>query len=918
MLRKSQLQFVLILVAALMVATSALAQTASGRLIGRVVDNKEVALPGVTVTIQSEALIGGEQKELTDSNGEFSFIGLPPGMYTVRAEMSSFATQELPDVRVSLGSAAAISIQLPDASFGGEIEVTAESPVVDPTQVNTEQIFDQSYLKGAAIGSTNRSYQNILTQAAGVAGGSNPNVFGSSLGENAWYIDGIDTTDPVTATFTANFNFDAIQEIQFQTGGFEAEFGRATGGLVNLVTKSGGNRFSGTADVRYRDDSFQESGTHFDANELDSERTLASFTLGGPFVNDKLWFFASYQYSESLFTPIGGRSTDTREANLFMGKVTWQVDPAWRLVARWSDDPLDCDNCGTTRFVFPEAEDFQEQGGDLFGAELSAVLSDSLLWNTIVGISRRELNSFPQDGDLASFGHINDDTGEFYGNSINQQYSDRDRDEIATNLTWFVDKLAGSHEFKVGVEYSDMDFTSANCYTGTPDGGLCDFGNDGRYFEDIGSAADPIPLVMWMNREMGFTNDTGTLQTVYAQDAWRVAPNVTLKAGVRYDTVQYDNSAGEEVADMDKFQPRIGLAWDISGDAKNVFRASWGRFMHPSATTLPDYTDPGFFEAWLSCSTFLTGDPDLCAAFADAQGWGWEIDPVAFDPAGWLLLPANVLGAEGTFIDSSANAPFADEYILSFERALWDRTSIELTYVNKETEDVLEDTCSQNFPTPTEELNTECTSYTLGNLTAGRREYEGFIVKLESRHLDWLTLLASYTYSESEGDIEYTQTHNSDFDQFPFHFENRFGYLADDARHRVKLNGFFLLPYDFTIGFDAFYRSEFRWEPRADTGDDDIVPEVADMFYGEYFVEPRGSRTAGDDRWNLDLQVSKGFSVGGNVRIELIASVFNTFSDEYVTDVCDDVGGCGSAGALGDPIDWATPRRYEAGIRLEF
>jgi hypothetical protein len=908
--------------AILWIAAVAHSQTTSGRIIGTVFDDQGGILPGVTVTIESEALLGGPQTEVTGGDGRFSFLGLAPGNYSVRAVLDGFLTQQRTDVKVNLGGAASLNIEMPSGTFTDEIQVVAETPVVDPTQVNTEQVFDSSYLKGAAIGSTNRSFQNILFQAAGVAGqtdaGGNPSVFGSTRYENVWYIDGADSSDPALGSFGTNFNFDNIQEIQFQTGGFEAEYGRATGGVINLVTKTGGNQFSGSLDLRYRDDSFQESGTHFDASDLDTERTTAALTLGGPILRDRMWFFASYQYSESLFTPIGGRSTDTREADLGMAKVSWQVDPAWRLMGRWSNDPLKCENCGTTRFVLPEAESYAEQGGDIFALEMNSVLTDYLLWNVQLSYQTNFLDQYPQSGDLATIGHINDDTGEFYDNFINQQYRDSDRTEVKTNLSWFVDDFGGSHEFKAGYEWNDTTFDSANCYTGTPDGGICSNATDGRYFEDVGSSESPIPLVMWVDREMKRTKDTGLLQTLYVQDAWRPVPNLTVKLGVRYDVQDYENDAGETVVDgMDMVQPRLGLAWDVGGDARNVVRASWGRFMHPSALVLPDYTDPGYIEAWLSCSSFVAPDPEFCAFVADSLGFEWDLDPVGFDPAGWLLLPANVFGAEGAFVDPGISPAFADSLIVAYERSLWERTSIELTYVNKETDDLLEDTCSQNFPVPTEELNVECTAYTLGNIPAGTREYEGFVVRLESRYLDWLTLLASYTYSTSEGSIEASQTHNPDFDQYPFHYENRFGYLSDDARHRVKLNGFFLLPYDFTIGFDAFYRSDFRWEPRADTGDADLVPEVADMIYDEYFVEPRGSRTAGRDRWNMDLQVSKGFTAGP-VRLELIGSVYNLFSYEYVTEVCNDIGGCGSAGDLGDPIDWATPRRYEVGFRVEF
>ena len=99
----------------------------------------------------------------------------------------------------------------------------------------------------------------------------------------------------MTGTFGTNFNYDAIQEMNFQTGGFEAEFGQATGGIVNLVTKSGGNEFSGSFDIRYRNEQMTENGDHYDRDAQDSLYQSISATLGGPILRDKLWFFASVE-----------------------------------------------------------------------------------------------------------------------------------------------------------------------------------------------------------------------------------------------------------------------------------------------------------------------------------------------------------------------------------------------------------------------------------------------------------------------------------------------------------------------------------------------------------------------------------------------------------------------------------------------
>jgi outer membrane cobalamin receptor len=120
-------------------------------------------------------------------------------------------------------------------------------------------------LKYASVGQVSRAYQTAIEVVPGVAdqtgAGGNPSVFGANLGQNSYQVDGLNTTDPVTHTFSLNFGFDAIQEIAIQTGGFEAEYGRAVGGIINVITKSGGNRFSGTADARYTSDKLTEQGS---------------------------------------------------------------------------------------------------------------------------------------------------------------------------------------------------------------------------------------------------------------------------------------------------------------------------------------------------------------------------------------------------------------------------------------------------------------------------------------------------------------------------------------------------------------------------------------------------------------------------------------------------------------------------------
>jgi len=921
MYRFANLRAVLAVLAVLLPATGLQAQTTTGRLIGRVVNEQDGALPGTTVTIRSAVLIGGAQTKIADDDGEFSFLGLHPGDYTVKADLSGYVSQERLEVVVPLGGAASIIIEMPQGTFADEIEIVADTLVIDPTQVNTEQIFTASYLEGAAIGMDNRRYQSALLQTPGVSGGDNPRVFGSTEQENAYFIDGVDTTDPSTSTFGTNFNFDAIQEIQFQTSGFEAEYGRATGGIINLVTKAGGNQFSGAADIRYRDNSFQTSGDHFDSSELDSQRQELNLTLGGPILRDKLWFFVAYKYVDSDFTPIGSPTTRTFTGNYPLAKLTWQVSPSWRVTGKYNADPADIHNRNASAFVEPEATSFSDQGADIYSVELNGVLSESVLWNTTIGIYRAGVHAFPESGNLEPISHINGVTGVLSENFLEQEYSDRDRNDFTTNLTWFIDDIAGSHELKGGIEYSDLGFKFSKCATGTPNGERCIDGVAGNVFSDFDFGGN-FPWIWSEVFSTGTQNFTGTVNTAFVQDAWRIARDLTLKIGIRYDGVTYDNDDGARIADMARWQPRLAFAWDLTGNAKNILRGNYGAFMHPNNLALP-FVARGSREmrnVYWSCSGFLPlvfgipiGSAEECAAFAGFTGSGYANDPEGWDPFGWVLPPGNVFGTEPSVLQPGLDATYANTLSLAYEREVGRRASIELTYVNKKTKDLMEDTCNGNIPTPYAEAS--CDFMVVGNLPGLRRDYQAFIVKYETRSFDWLTLLTSYTYSTSEGNLDVGRVNTRAFDVYPWFFDNRFGYLSDDRRHRFKLNGFFNIKGDWTIGFDYFYSSDFRWEPQATTIDNFEIPPG-----GSWYVEPRGSRKANPNH-QLDLQLSKGFTLG-RTRLVLIGSVFNALDNEEITAVCKSVSGCtnidGDHVDTGGPIDWQTPMRFELGFRVEF
>jgi hypothetical protein len=886
-------------------AGQASAQTSTtGQLTGRVTDDAGEALPGTTVTVSSPALIGGPRIAVTEADGSYNFSALAPGVYNVRAELQGFIPQERGEVEVRLNRTTTIEFELALGQLTESIEVTAETPVLDTQQVSTSQTFSEDYLANAAVGSTNRSYQSVLSQSAGVVGGSNPNVFGSTEGENAYFIDGMDSTDPVTATWGSQVHFDAIQEINFETAGFEAEFGRATGGVVNVITKSGGNDFSGTFDVRYRDSDFYESGDHFDPEENQTSFLNPAATFGGPVLRDELWFFAAAEHSDTETTPTGAPVTRNFVGQNYLGKLTWQISPEWNAFAQYLADPAEIDNANVSRFRSPEAHRVQEQGGEVFQLSTTGLPSTDLILEIGASANRNELNSTPMSGDLDTPGTYNRSTGFYSGNYTNAQFSQRDRDEVRGSATYFLDGFGGSHELKAGANLSRTDFTSESFTTG-----------NGFRYEDRNVAGVQSPYILWFEPNAGESKSQGDITSLYLQDSWRIGQRLTVKAGVRYDEATFDvaGTAGTIERSLDEVQPRFGAVYDLTGDGKTLARASWGRYMHPSALTLPSFARTNNLPsaAYLSCSAFGFSREACIDRFGGQADIGggvvaptWVDDPLGRDSAGYLLSLGNVFSSEPNQISEDLEATYADELILGVEREIGRRTSVELTYVDKETTNIFEDTCEGNYP-GTPSADAPCHFYLMANLPGLRREYQGWILGFESRFTDWMHVLASYTRSESKGNVEYTQNAGVDYDIFPDHFVNTYGYLGDHREHRVKLNGYAMLPLDFVVGFDAFWSSAFRYS----------VLRPSDV-YGNVFVEPRGSRE-GDDAYQLDLEVKKGFGLG-DFRVDLIGTVFNAFGSEQVAAVCQLEEGCAGDIALGGATEYSTPRRYEVGVRFEF
>jgi hypothetical protein len=431
----------------------------------------------------------------------------------------------------------------------------------------------------------------------------------------------------------------------------------------------------------------------------------------------------------------------------------------------------------------------------------------------------------------------------------------------------------------------------------------------------------------------------GGIWSLYLQNAWKPLSFLTFKAGLRWDQAKYDNALGVNLVRFAQFQPRLGVAWNLRRDGRSVLRASWGRFMHPATAgaAFVFLEEPRGNQVLLPFDVWC-GDFGECSHGALRERFPGK--PVVF--GGDVFYPVGITGLNITVSAGSLEPQYAEMLLLGYGASLGYDTELEVQYVNKKTRRLLEDTCSGNVFAFTGLRDVDdtsfytdpggCIGYVLGNISDLRRDYEAFILRLESRFENRLHLRMSWTVAESLGNTESTADKGFSiigFDRFPRDFFQIYGRLSDDRRHRVRFGGYFLLPYHVEVGFDALWQSGQALDYVADCGtllslgaadfaaievDPGIVRYCGGEINGNLFLEPRGSRR-GDDSYQLDLEVRKGFT-RGRFRIDLIATVLNAWSTELPTSYLTQE--FSSAGPWGEVLGHQVPRRYEVGLRLTF
>jgi hypothetical protein len=664
----------------------------TGTISGQVVDQSDAVLPGATVTVTSPSL-QGERSGVTDSTGRYLIRGLPPGVYAVRVELPGMTTAER-SVDVGVGTTVEVDAQLRVAGLAERVTVTADTTASAITATQVGINLEQREIEALA---TPRNLQGIATMAPGVTENT-PNsgqltISGAFAYDNLFMIDGVDISDNLNGTVNSLFIEDAIAETQVLTSGISAEYGRFSGGVINAVSKSGGNTFSGSIRLNLTNPAWiaetpfaQDSGTENQSRLNDSYEG----TFGGPIVRDRLWFFTAGRYA-SLFDnpilPITGARIDAPDTNKRGEvKLTATVAPnhivegsylnnsreLTRVTFPFSIDPnvQETPSFPNTRFVagwrgvlgaraFAEAQYSQKK----FGFRGSGGTSTAIVDSPFITLTQ----------ELA---HYNAP----YFDATDPE--DRDNRQITGNVSWQVDR-GGRHDFKTGAEWYRATNTGGNSQTSTGLVFIADFAANAAGDPIYGADGRLIPVFVpgetlmqtWLpTRGAQLNIDTTSL---FAQDRWSPIAQLTIDAGVRYERVRGEATGDLIAVDTDTIVPRLGATYDMTGSGKYVLQATYGHYAGK------------YSEAQFAQKTNVGTPNELVGIYEGPAGQGRTF-AAGLDPNNYTTIFGDFPTAN-VFFEDGLSSPTTREWTLQAGGELGARGFGKVVYIHRHVTDLVED-----------------------------------------------------------------------------------------------------------------------------------------------------------------------------------------------------------------------------------
>ena len=967
---------VLVLVFAWVPGAFGQSQATTGVIEGTVADENGGVLPGATVTLRNTAT-NYEQVVTTGPDGRFRALLLPLGPYRITVGLAQFAKLVREGVDLSVGQTISLKLILQLAGVEQEITVTAEAPVIETSRTQGSVRIDTAAVEG--LPSNGRNFLDFVKLTPGVTivqgpDGDELSINGQKGIANNISVDGADFNNPFFGEqrggqrppFT--FNLEAVQEVVVVADGAPAEFGRSAGGFVNVITKSGTNQIRGSVHGFFTNASLSQSPKNPDgstAEEGSFDRTQAGFTLGGPLVQDKVFYFLAGDGQRSSRTKqtnparmdprlvsflasIGlpnenGPIERTDDAEVALAKLDWQASANHLVTFRYSytnseqvNGTFDVDQWG--RSANGIEQDYSHAGT----ATLISALSSNLL-NEVRAQYAKEWRPRPYEGpnipgqdrpfpDTAIL--FNDDftpNGARWGMPffLPVEYDD-DRKQLTENLSY----LRGNHSFKLGVEYNEV--ASSQTFLGFANGRFV-FLTTSDFINYVNSNGASGTVLLYLQQagvgsttveQAGTQTITQKEPAIYLQDTWKARPNLTIDYGLRWEALDNPDvrtppnqvffapfigqtrngqrfpSDGEIPDDFDMWQPRLGISW--APDDKSVVRATGGVFH----ARLPALNLASTRSTNGSLGQTLAGSP----------------------PPYTQLRPGGPVDHPDVFVyDEDWQTPRTLSYSLSYEREVVPELAalIKLNYAK--TDHITRFTNRNDArlggdpgPPPRGPWSTGLppggangiTTLTTVESTAKSR-YRGVTVGLDKRMSKRHAYQVYYTRSKDESDDD------NERDPFSFRYaditqlDREFSYSDRDQRHRVNAWALFQLPWALDFNLRYAYRSA---QPKSITASGaDAASPAARCTPGERPSDPctfvvRRNLGRKDNEFNsVDLRLSRDFAFG-NVTVQPVFEVFNVFDEEnflrpQTTELAFNFDGTVRSGA-GDP------RQVQVGMKV--
>jgi hypothetical protein len=919
----------------------AFAQETTGAMSGRVIDAQGLPVPGATVTVTGSQ---GVKSAVTNTDGRFTVPFLTPGQYDVRVELQGFKPVVQKSVTVGLGQTVSLPVTMEVGALSETVQVTAGVPIIDTKTTTSGATMSSEFLQQIPLGRTLAStiYLAPGVSSSSTAGAANPSIAGGSGLDNQYVIDGVNVTNQgygALGSYSIIFGslgnampFDFIDQVQVKTGGYEAEFGQATGGVVNVITKSGSNVVRGSAFGYLHPFGLERLPTQYQSinGSVQSEKTRTDdggLEIGLPLVKNKLFFFGAFDPSRDVtafMAPAGfpleslGNVDRIRDTMTYSAKATWQPRSGQRVDVSFFGDP----SKGVTgpqresALLVTDTSSYSSliYGGHNQTAQYSGAWSNGWL---LEGIFARALNRIEETPSVNAW-RVTDQTvtptvttggiGFFEaGNrSVNRQY--------ALEAT----KVFGGHNLKGGVEYDDVLYSQINQRTGptfvAPDGRQTATGAQITVLPDANFGQ--IYRVTRANFNSGRTTTQGYTQ-LFAQDSWNVSNRFVINPGIRYEQEKLAGTLVNNFTLKNNWAPRVGATYLLTGDGKTKLYGSYGVFY----ARIPNDLAARSLSADDSTSRADYFDANLTQPIPEGVA---TIDP----GTGAAIVNHFVLaGTSADTIDPNAKLSYTSDYQLGAQREIATNTTVGVRYTYRNLGRVLEDVA--NFPMVAYDLSLPGTSsveYTLTNPNSSTpiaasaaflgasfdnpvHKYRAMELTLDRRLANNWSVLASYQWSRLRGNFEgFYRDDNGQSDpgitslyDFPTNDASytaigvpQFGY-SGDIRYLGQTG---ILPLDRPQQFKAFGNYVFPKGLNIGVGFNvvsgaPLTPLAANPNYdngGEIPVAPRGSgiqtvdgfRTRTPVLTDTDLHASYKLNLGRAKSLTLLADAFNLFNTQTV------------------------------------